>query len=484
MSNRTFKLGASVVGSFALVVLLVMMTAIVTQVGANRMQQQARLIERGYRVELSTLQVEKLLVDAETGQRGFLFTQSESYLTPYNQAVRKLPGVLSDLKSEILDPKVRELAGRLEPLALAKLDDLDETIRLARASKVEEARSRVSAGQGAELMAELRALVQEMREAEDRVMGARRIQMASTASLVWQVTLAGLLLTIVTSLLCSWFLSRGVIPSVASVASRVASALSQLSAAAQQHEGVAAEQAAAVAQTSATTEELRVSFGHVSDQAENALMRANQSLEVAQRGGKGIEAMLGGVELLESRVRAMAEVMNRLVEQQSSILTISVFVTEVANQTNMLALNAAVEAARAGENGRGFSVVAAEIRKLAEQSKGSAQRITALVEESRQITRSTAEASREGSSTVEDMKQLTQETANFFQSISSSMHSVVESAHQASLNVRQQMMAVQQVAEAMGAIRNGASQTSAGLSQTRMALEEIRKSTQQLERIF
>ena len=221
---------------------------------------------------------------------------------------------------------------------------------------------------------------------------------AETTSNVWIFTVIGTLLILGSALACTLYLTQKVVPSVGLVAHRVASALAQLSAAAQENEAVASDQSAAVAQTSATTEELSVSFRHVNDQAENALYRANQSMEIANAGSESVQATLDGVLDLEAKVHAMMEQIHRLTEHTANIGAITTFVTEVANQTNMLALNAAVEAARAGDNGRGFAVVASEIRKLAEQSKTSANRITALVGDTQAATRLTAAATAEGQS--------------------------------------------------------------------------------------
>ncbi len=467
-----------------MIMLLVLATAAVTQRGSNRLQEETGLVERSLRVELALLDVEKLLVDAETGQRGYLYTNNRAFLAPYTDALKELPERVKILKAQAQDQRMVDLLGDMEPLIQSKLEVMSETVDLQERERSAEARAIIVSGRAKEIMDKIRGLVRQMQELEEAVMEERRQTVQETTRSVWLFTLVGTLFVLGCALFCTWMLTRRVVPSVAQVAHRVGSALAQLSSAAEENEAVASDQAAAVAETSATTEELNVSFRHVSDQAENALFRASQSLEVANSGAGRVEATLNGVIDLEEKVKAMGEQISRLAEHTANIGVITSFVTEVANQTNMLALNAAVEAARAGENGRGFAVVAAEIRKLAEQSKASANRITALVGDTQQATRLTAAASAEGSRTVENVKKLTHETADSFKSISNSMHSVVESCQQASLNVRQQMMAVQQVADAMTAISNGARQASVGLSQTRIALTEIKQSTAELEGIF
>ena len=430
------------------------------------------------------MEIEKLLVDAETGQRGFLYTSEEVYLAPYNAALQRLPERLAALKTVAHDPRVLEVAVGLEPLIEKRLALLRETIMYHRAARREEALKVVKSGQGLELTQQIRTLVAKMQAMEESVMAEREAAVLDATQRVRLFTVFGTAMVILASAVCTWFLTHQVVPSVSHVVNRIGSALAQLSSASEQHEAVANGQAAAVAETSATTEELNVSFRHVSDQAENALFRANQSLEAANAGSKTVEAAMAGVLDLEQKVIAVSELISRLADHAANIGAITSFVTEVANQTNMLALNAAVEAARAGENGRGFAVVAAEIRKLAEQSKASANRISGLVGDAQNATRVTAAASVEKTRTVMEVKRLARETSNTFKGISSSMQSVVESAQQASLNVRQQMMAVQQVAEAMSAINHGSRQTSAGLSQTRIALHEIKQSTVELQKFF
>ena len=135
-----------------------------------QLQEQLFLVERGLRVELAMKEVETLLLDAETSQRGYLFTQEEAYLAPYNESSRRLPLTVQELRSLIKDPGIKTMAGGLEPLISAKVAELQETIDLTRSGRAEEARKLVLSGEGKQSMEKIRALLFEMTAAEERVM--------------------------------------------------------------------------------------------------------------------------------------------------------------------------------------------------------------------------------------------------------------------------------------------------------------------------
>lgn len=278
-----------------------------------------------------------------------------------------------------------------------------------------------------------------------------------------------------------WALARSISRTLNGTVGALSTTSAQMAATVEQHERTALSQSAAVHETTTTMDELDASFHQTAEMVRTAAETAQQAASAADNGLETVRQTLEGMRSLKGKVGVVAEQIAHLSEQTGQIGTITRAVGDLANQTNMLALNAAVEAARAGEHGKGFGVVAAEIRKLADESKRSAERIGALVEEIKRSTDATVMATEAGSKTVEADIRLAEETAHAFNGIAHASNMASEAAQQTLLAVPQQVAAVKQVLIAMESLNRGAKETADGLGQTKESVQYLREATSQLQ---
>lgn len=267
------------------------------------------------------------------------------------------------------------------------------------------------------------------------------------------------------------------------IASAITSSSTEIATTVEQQERTVSQQASSVSQTTTTMDELDASSRQSAEQAEASAAGARQALALAENGTQAVQQTMQGMTTLKDKVGAISEQILRLSEQTMQIGGISGLVGDLANQTNMLALNAAVEAARAGEHGKGFSVVAGEIRKLADESKKSAQKITSLVADIQGSINTTVMVTDEGTKTVDRGIEIAHDTAETFTHVADSVNNVFLNSQQISLNVKQQAIAVRQVVEAMNAINLGARESAAGISQVKISTQQLQSAAVNLKQM-
>ncbi len=248
----------------------------------------------------------------------------------------------------------------------------------------------------------------------------------------------------------------------------------------EEQEKTAQMQSASVNQTSTTMAELGSSARHTSEQSEAVASKSREAQETAKEGSEKIGEMVHSMVELREKVGIISEQILDLSEKNNQIGNIIGLVSDLANQTNMLALNAAVEAARAGEYGKGFAVVAGEIRKLADESKRSAEKIQEILFELKKATDSTVMATEEGNKKVENSVALGNQVVKAFEGLFVSINSVFTSTEQITLNVKQQSIAINEVVQAVNSLNRGSQETAIGLSQTKDGIKQVREATIQM----
>lgn len=307
---------------------------------------------------------------------------------------------------------------------------MQRTILLKQLGKEPELKKIVLAKTGKQLMDKIRLKIAEMILVESKLLSERQkveTQIQQTATVVsW----GGTTIAIVFGLCISWTISRIIMRPINEAVLAISSSAHEIAIALEEQERIVADQANFVNQTSSTMAELNASAFQAAQQAEASNVSA----------------------------RNVAQLVMRLSEQTRKIGSITETVTDLASQTNMLALNAAVEAVHAGDKGKGFSIVAAEIRRLADESKKSAKNINTLIIDIQKLTDSAVTISGE--------------TKNL-ESIVVAVNNIVLNSQQISLTAKQQALAIQEVVSAMNAINAGAAETASGINQTKIGTQEL-----------
>jgi methyl-accepting chemotaxis protein len=195
---------------------------------------------------------------------------------------------------------------------------------------------------------------------------------------------------------------RQMIQSIAGTAEHVASASEEISSSATQQAQGSETQKDQTSQVATAMQEMSSTVLQVSENSNKAAESSRQAAETARHGGVVVEETLGKMRTIAESVGATAKKMEELGKSSDQIGRIIGVIDDIADQTNLLALNAAIEAARAGEQGRGFAVVADEVRKLAERTTTATKEIAQMIKNIQDETKMAVTAMEAGTKQVED----------------------------------------------------------------------------------
>ncbi|MGC5325131.1 methyl-accepting chemotaxis protein [Brevibacillus sp. SYSU BS000544] len=202
-------------------------------------------------------------------------------------------------------------------------------------------------------------------------------------------------------------------------------------------------------ETAKAMEEMAQGIQRVTESAMSAARSSSMVTEDAKRGESTIQKAIQQMDQISEAVGESSVVVKQLGEKSQEIGNIIEVITSIANQTNLLALNAAIEAARAGEQGKGFAVVADEVRKLAEQSKQSADQIANLIQEIQQYTGRAVQVMETGTKEVEHGTNVVQEAGSTFQRILGAVQMVADQIQEVSAATQQMSASSEEISATM-----------------------------------
>lgn len=239
-----------------------------------------------------------------------------------------------------------------------------------------------------------------------------------------------------------------------------------LATAAQQVAAASSDTADSASAMAASVEELSVSIGQVSENASTALRIAERTGTLSVNGGEVIDRAVGEINRIAETVRQTAGKMGALSDNSNQISSVVQVIKDVADQTNLLALNAAIEAARAGEAGRGFAVVADEVRKLAERTTSATVEIGNMIGRIQSDTVSSVATMESAVAQVDRGVNLANEAGAAISEIRQGVNQVVSTVNDIVNSIQEQSVASQQIAQQVERVAQASEENNAAARQT------------------
>nr|WP_192982246.1 methyl-accepting chemotaxis protein [Pseudomonas sp. EggHat1] len=522
---------------FGVVLLIILLLVLSTWRGFDQVERAVRLNIHTYDVINESSGLLASLINIETGARGFVITGRDQFLGPMESGERDFQLHMAQLRQLTRDnPAQQRRLGELQALHDQwSGEDINGNLELRRqvgagTQSFDALIERVSAGGAKVKMDAMRRILSEIQTEENVLLEQRTASMNAAKSLSLMILLIGGLLATVLAISVAFLLSRSVagrLKQVVEVARNVAQgrldsrieriggdeigvlleafatmqerlremigqirtgavqlveAAQNISSASTQLSVSTQEQSQAASSMAATVEELTVSINHVADNAKEAHGLSSDSGRQSAEGGAVIQETLASMQRIADTVQGAAAQIVELGQHSDQISSIVNVIKEIADQTNLLALNAAIEAARAGEQGRGFAVVADEVRLLAQRTANSTQEITEMIKKIQLGTRSAVSNMEIGVQQVSSGVEQASQAGDAIVTIRQASASVVGVVDQISLALREQTVASQDVARnveriAQMSMENSeavadTSRTAQGLQQLALTLEK------------
>jgi len=511
--------------------LLVATIGIIAYRATSELTESAAWVTHTHQVKETLADTLSELKDAETGQRGFVLTGEERYLEPYTTATKLIDKRIQELQELTADnPKQQRRIATLQSLAAQKLAELAETIALRRQRGERAAVEVVLTDRGKKAMDEIRLVTTEIAAEESQLLKQRDQEAKATARFSSLSMIVGGLVILILVSVVGFLIHRSITRPLSSfmqfvtrvgegdltqqanitsadelgelgkcldqmvmglkavaIQSRSAtdnltSASAEILASTQQQAASTGEQAAAVQQTTITMEEVTQSGAQISERAKQVAASAEATASASHAGLQAMENTTRTMEGIREQAEAVAENVVSLSEKTQAIGEIISTVNDIAEQSHLLALNAAIEAAAAGEHGRSFSVIASEVKNLADQSREATVQVRGILGDIQKGINSSVMLTEEAVKRVDSGKQQVDVADRTIRTMSENIQQSVQAFQQIVAGSNQQQIGFTQVMQAVRDIGQASQQTAASTQQLEKAALNLNTLSQQLQK--
>jgi methyl-accepting chemotaxis protein len=434
------------------------------------------LSQRGhtYQVLQQAEALGKLLVDAETGQRGYLLTGDDRYLDPYRNAVSSVNGALAALGELTIDnPHQQARVQTLKDLVRQKLDELAETITLRRDKGMDAAVAVVQTDRGKKAMDDIRGVLDQLEGEENDLLRQRTQESTRTSQLTFNSIIYGTIVSFLLLAAIGTLIARSIVRPVNKTVDALASASAEILAGTTQQAAGMREHSSAVTETVSTVDEVLQTSEQAAQRALAVSESSQRAANVGQTGRKAVDDSVAAMGTVKEQTGSIADSILTLAEQAQAIGEIITTVNDIGEQINLLSLNAAIEASRAGEHGRGFSVVAGEIKALADQSKKATAQVRQILGEIQKSTNAAVMVTEQGTKSVNEAIKTVGEAGSTIRMLADIINEAAQTAAQIAASSSQQATGMRQIHQAMQNINQVSAQNLAATNQSEQAAKHL-----------
>ncbi|WP_026694418.1 methyl-accepting chemotaxis protein [Peribacillus kribbensis] len=547
------SIGKKLLSGFGIIILLVIALATISFTQFSSVNSSySTLIGEQVKKAMYTKDLKYLATEESRSTRGFLLTGDSAHLDKFDQAKNDYQTTTDALGKMLYTPKGIQQHKELNQAHQQYVQVMEQVIQLKKENKVQES-LQLLLDKGTPLSNQFTQKAKELEKSIQALLDSETQKTQTQVAHVKNTILIVSILSVILGLVIATFISRMISRPVTAVANAakeiadgnltqedihvknkdeigdlsesfnymkkslqsliskvgqssdlVAAASEELYASSEQSTNAANQVAESVSDISNSTEsqmnsmeenkvameENAIGLQRIAESTSTVSETANEVLREAEQGSKVINQSVVQMDGINKSVKETAVVIESLGENSKQIGQIVEVISDIANQTNLLALNAAIEAARAGEHGKGFAVVADEVRKLAEQSKNSSEQIGSLIQGIQQNTDLAINSMEKGTKEVESGTEIVAKAGEAFNHILTSIERVTGQVQEVSAATEQISASTQQLSasiEQLTSISEGISmntQEVASASQEQLAsMEEISSSAESLSQL-
>jgi methyl-accepting chemotaxis protein len=524
------RIGTRILAGYGLALLGVGAVGVVAYRTTLEMVDSADWVSHTHQVKEVLAKALSAVTDAETAERAYLLVGEQRFLDPYDNAAKAAETHLAEIRILTADnPNQQRRLAALQDLVSKRLNKLAQAIdQRKKGGRTGELTAFLDAG--ATIMNDLRRVMTEMGEEESALLKQRDQRSKEMAHFAMTTIVMGgvgiLALVCLLGLLTQRSITRplasfmqfagrvgegdlthqakissadelgelaqhldqmvaglkGVAGQTRLVTDNLNSAAAEILSSTQQQAAGAGEQAAAIQQATTTMEEITQSGVQISERAKQVAASAEATSAASRAGLQAVENTNRTMETIRDQAEAVAENVVSLSERTQAIGEIITTVNDLAEQSHLLALNAAIEAAAAGEHGRSFSVIASEVKNLADQSREATVQVRSILGDIQKGINSSVMLTEEAVKRVESGKQQADVADRTIREMTESIQQSVQAFQQIVAGSNQQQIGFTQVMQAVRDIGKASQQTAASTRQLEKAAVNLTALAQQLQK--